>query len=143
MADKDKIIKYLNKAYEITKIKDKLEREYEQKQKEVGAINVSYNEIKSNNNKSKVENKAIELIKLKKDIELYNIKIIEVKKNTACVIDKLEDETLKSLLRLRYLEFKKWKDIMYILHYSEQHIHRLHNKVLKEIDKIIKDVSVC
>ena len=143
MRDKDKIVKYLNRAYKLIKRKRILEREYEQKQREVGNINISYDEIKTNAINSKVENKAIELIKLKKDIDVHNVKIEEVKREISCVVDKLEDETLKNLLRLRYLEFKKWREIEYILNYSEQHIHRLHNKALKEINKIIKDVSIC
>ena len=144
MKDKYKDIKkYLNRAYDLTQTRDKLEREYEKKQKEVGNISVSNSEIKSNKIVSNVENKAIELISLKNNIDLHNIKIEELKKEISCVISRVEDENLRDLLRLRYLEFRKWVDIAYILHYSEQHIHRLHNKALKEINKILKDVSLC
>ena len=141
MADKqEEIKKYLSRAYTLTKRKGILEREYKQKRKEVGNISISYDEIKSNNNNSMVENKVIELIKLKKDIDVHNIKIDEVKKEISCIIDKLEDETLRNLLRLRYLEFKKWEDIAYILNYTERHIRRKHNEALKEINKLINYV---
>ena len=140
MKDKYKDIKrYLNKAYQLTQTRDKLEREYEKKQKEVGNISVSNSEIKSNKIVSNVENKAIELISLKNNIDLHNIKIEELKKEISCVISRVEDENLRDLLRLRYLEFRKWEDIAYILHYSRANIFILHNKALKKVDEILKD----
>ena len=135
---KEKIIKYLNRAYELTKIKQRLEREYNQKLKEMDSISVSWDEIRASSIASKVENKALDLVSLKKDIDLHNLKIQEVKREIACVIDKLEDDTLKNLLRLRYLEFRKWEDIMYILNYSRRYIFKLHNKAIEEISKILK-----
>ena len=145
MTDRQKkdLIEYLNRAFKLTKIKQRLEREYKQKLKEMDSISVSCEEIKVSRITSKVENKAIDLVSLKKDIDLHNVKIEEVKSEISCVIDKLEDDTLKNLLRLRYLEFRKWREVEYILNYSEQHIHRLHNKALKEINKFLKDVSLC
>ena len=144
MSDKYKDIKkYLNRAYKCTRKKEMLEREYKQKQREVDNISVCYDEIKTNNINSKVESKALELIKLKNDIDLHNIEIDSLRKEIEGVIDKVDDDNLKTLLRLRYLEFKKWRTIEYILNYSEQHIHRLHNKALKEVNKILKDVSIC
>ncbi len=107
--EKYKIKNYLNKAYRLTKIKEMLEREYFQKQKEIDSITVSDSEIRSNNIISKVENKVLDLVSLKKDIDLHSLKINEVKKEIENVIDKLEDETLKKLLKLRYLEFRKWR----------------------------------
>ena len=139
MTDRQKkdLIKYLNRAFKPTKIKQRLEREYKQKLKEIDSISVSCEEIKASSIASKVENKAIDLVSLKKDIDLHNVKIEELKMEISCVIDKLEDDTLKNLLRLRYLEFRKWEDIAYILNYTIRHTHRKHNKALKEIFKIL------
>lgn len=135
MINKQIIIEYLNRAYELTKIKQRLEREYEQKQKEVGSISINNSEIKRSKIISKVENKALDLVSLEKGIDLHNVKIEEVKREISCVIDKIEDDTLKILLRLRYLEFKKWEDIAYILNYTKRHIHRKHIEALEEILK--------
>ena len=144
MSDKYKDIKkYLNRAYKCTRKKEMLEREYKQKQREVGSIRICYDEIKTNLINSKVEDKALELIRLKNDVDLHNIEIDRIRKEIEGVIDKINDDNLKTLLRLRYLEVKKWRTIEHILNYSEQHIHRLHNKALKEVNKILKDVSVC
>ena len=141
MSDKYKDIKkYLNRAYKCTRKKEMLEREYKQKQREVDNISVCYDEIKTNNINSKVESKALELIKLKNDIDLHNIEIDRLRKEIECVIDKLEDENHKKILKLRYLEYRKWRSIAEILGYTERHTGRLYNKALEEIEKIIKDV---
>ena len=130
------IKRYLNRAYKCTRKKEMLEREYKQKQKEVGNISVCYDEIKTNNINSKVENKALELIRLKNDIDLHNIEIDRLRKDIEGVIDKVDDDNLKTLLRLRYLEFKKWGDIAYILYYTKRHTYRKVNEALKEISSI-------
>lgn len=137
MKDKYKDIKkYLNRAYWLTQTRDKLEREYEKKQKEVGNISVSNSEIKSNKIVSNVENKAIELISLKNNIDLHNIKIEELKKEISCIISRVEDENLRDLLRLRYLEFRKWEDIAYILHYSRRNVFYARDRALRKVAKI-------
>ena len=140
MKDKYKDIKkYLNRAYWLTQTRDKLEREYEKKQKEVGNISVSNSEIKSNKIVSNVENKAIDLFNLEEKIKSHNIEIDEARKEIADIINQIEEENLRDVLRLRYLEFRKWEDIAYILHYSRANIFILHNKALKKVDEILKD----
>ncbi len=124
------IKKYLNRAYKYTKVKEALEREYEQ---EIDSLRDD--EIKGKG--IKVENKTIKLIGIKKDIELYNIKLISIKKDIAYIINKLQDEILKKLLSLRYLKFKKWEDIAHILNYSHKYVFKLHNKCLIEIAQYI------
>lgn len=126
---------YLNQVYRIEKMLKMLEREYNQKVKEIDNISISNSEIKLNSVSSKVENKVIELLALENDIKECKIKKEVAIDEISKVIDKIEDEVLKRLLKLRYLEFRKWDSIAEILKYSEQHTHRLHNKALKIIDK--------
>ena len=138
MKDKYKDIKkYLNRVYWLTQTRDKLEREYEKKQKEVGNISVSNSEIKSNKIISNVENKAIDLFNLEEKIKSHNIEIDEARKEIADIINQIEEENLRDVLRLRYLEFRKWEDIAYILHYSSRHTRRKHNEALREVEKIL------
>lgn len=126
---------YLNQVYRIEKMLKMLEREYNQKVKEIDNISISNSEIKLISIASKVENKVIELLALENDIKECKIKKEVAIDEISKVIDKVDDETLKKLLKLRYLEFRKWDSIAEILNYSEQHTHRLHNKALKIIDK--------
>ena len=140
MKDKYKDIKkYLNRAYELTKTREKLEREYKKKREEVGSISVSNTEIKGNSIVSNVENKAIDLFNLEEKIKSHNIEIDEARKEIAAIINQIEEENLRDVLRLRYLEFRKWEDIAYILNYSRANIFILHNKALKKVDEILKD----
>ena len=140
MKDKYKDIKkYLNRAYELTKTREKLEREYKKKREEVGSISVSNTEIKGNSIVSNVENKAIDLFNLEEKIKSHNIEIDEARKEIADIINQIKEENLTDVLRLRYLEFRKWEDIAYILNYSRANIFILHNKALKKVDEILKD----
>lgn len=45
-------------------------------------------------------------------------------------VEGLPDGNGKQLLRLRYIEGKKWSDISEEMCYSEQHLHRIHQKAL-------------
>ena len=130
---------YLNQVYRIEKMLKMLEREYNQKVKEIDNISISNSEIKLNSVSSKVENKVIELLALENDIKEYKIKKEVSIDEISRVIDKVDDEILKKLLKLRYLEFKKWEDIAYILGYSNKHVFKLHNQALKYIEKFLKD----
>ncbi len=48
-------------------------------------------------------------------------------------VERLADGNAKQLLRLRYIEGKKWCDISEEMCYSEQHLHRIHKKALGQI----------
>ena len=127
---------YLNQVYRIEKMLKMLEREYNQKVKEIDNISIRNSEIKLNSVSSKVENKVIELLALENDIKECKIKKEVAIDEISKVIDKIEDETLKKLLKLRYLELKKWEDMAYILNYTKRHTHRKHNEALRKLAKI-------
>lgn len=66
----------------------------------------------------------------KEEIEINNL------------IDALELKE-QQLIRLRYIDCKKWEDICYIMNYSWMHIHRLHGKILAKLEVTTKDVTEC
>ena len=127
---------YLNQVYRIEKMLKMLEREYNQKVKEIDNISISNSEIKLSSVASKVENKVIELLALENDIKECKIKKEVAIDEISRIIDKVDDETLKKLLKLRYLEFRKWESIAYILNYTKRHTHRKHNEALRKLAKI-------
>ena len=49
------------------------------------------------------------------------------------VIEGLEDETERRLMRKRYIQGLQWEDICVDLHYEWAQIHRIHARVLKRI----------
>lgn len=72
------------------------------------------------------------LISIDEDI----IKLIMLQKNALTLINKLEDDTLKAVLLLRYVHEKKWADIAEAIHCTPSYAHRLHNKALKILDQL-------
>lgn len=44
----------------------------------------------------------------------------------------------QKLIRLRYIDCKKWEDICYIMNYSWMHIHRLHGNILSKLEHDIE-----
>lgn len=53
------------------------------------------------------------------------------------MISKLELNEQK-LIRLRYIDCKKWEDICYVMNYSWMQIHRLHGKILAKLEHDIE-----
>ncbi|MDE6182697.1 MAG: hypothetical protein K2F59_05795 [Eubacteriales bacterium] len=128
MVDLDSIRKY-NKMINI------LQKELNQKRKEIDAMNTTYNEIRANIINSMTEDKVVKIVEIEEDIQSYKLKrdkaIVEIKE----IINKIDDEVLRKLMELRYIDCMKWEKIEKILGYSRQHINRLNKKALKYISK--------
>jgi DNA-directed RNA polymerase specialized sigma subunit len=56
--------------------------------------------------------------------------LVDLKTEIVRLIKKVEDSELQTVLELRYLCFKTWKQISDEMGYSEQHIYRLHGRAL-------------
>ena len=65
-------------------------------------------------------------------------RLISVKCETLAVIDQVEDSSLRTLLVHRYINFEHWEQIAVDMHYSYQHICRLHGQALQKIKDVIK-----
>lgn len=48
-------------------------------------------------------------------------------------ISRISDKKESELLRLRYIDGKKWSEIAEEMLYSEQHIHRIHQKAIEKL----------
>ena len=58
---------------------------------------------------------------------------LETRKKIETAINGVEDEKLKELLLLKYIDCKTWEEVSEEMRYSNQHIYELHNKALKII----------
>ena len=67
-------------------------------------------------------------------------KLIDVKREINSAINELHDWRLRSVMFERYLANKKWEEIAVELHFSYQHVCRLHGRALIELGVILKDV---
>jgi len=83
---------------------------------------------------SRVEDCVIKIIALENEIKEDILKLIALKRDITKKIDSVEDHDLSLLLRLRYINRKKWNKIAEEMHYSYVHvIHNLHPKAIAAI----------
>ena len=76
------------------------------------------------------------LIQIEELIELYNEKqsnLIKQQTKIENCIDKLDNALERNIMRLRYLESKKWEKICVEVNYSWENVHRIHRKILSKI----------
>lgn len=75
-------------------------------------------------------------------------KLCEIESKYIDMIGKLAEEELEinelintldlkeqRLIRLRYVDCKKWEDICYIMNYSWRAVHKLHSNILVKLEK--------
>jgi len=67
---------------------------------------------------------------INRDIDI----LVDLKREFVSVIRKIDNTEYQTLLELRYLCFKTWEQIAVDMGYSLQHIFRIHDKALKEIN---------
>lgn len=59
-------------------------------------------------------------------------------KEISDVIDRVEDQRHRELLRYRYIDGMKWEEICFVMHYSWQHLHRIHAGALQDVYEIMR-----
>mgnify|MGYP001427493037 CR=1 FL=1 len=59
--------------------------------------------------------------------------LLDVKAEIEQAIDRVEDDTLRLLLRLRYMKGMTWERIALEMHYSYMHVCRLHRLALQKV----------
>lgn len=85
-------------------------------------------------------NKEIDFEREKTKQSLERIEQLEKeKKRIFDIISAIDNPTYKSILYKRYVQGMKWEDIEIDLNYAGQHLHRLHNEAVKEVNKIRKE----
>ena len=87
---------------------------------------------------SKVERAVLKIIEvedsLKRDVE----DLVELKKEIMHTIHSVSDVELQTLLEKRYLCFLSWEKIAVDMHYSIQHIFRMHDQALSCVSTIMR-----
>ena len=90
-------------------------------------------------NNNFMEDVVIKIVDLEKEITAEMERMVELKKEIAEVIGRVEDPALQTLLELRYLCYRDWPEIMSEMYYSKTSVHRLHQKALEKIMQILTD----
>ncbi|MDU3457175.1 MAG: hypothetical protein E7F47_04670 [Peptoniphilus harei] len=89
-----------------------------------------------NRGSSKLEDTIVKIIDLQEEINRDIDKLVDLKKEIVRTIKKIEDKELQVVLEKRYLCFESWEKIAVEMNYDIRHIHRLHNRGLKEISSL-------
>lgn len=78
--------------------------------------------------------KAVDkLIEKQKETNAKIDELVAAKEEIDAAIDTVQDATLRTLLRYRYICGLTWEEIAVKMHYSYMHICRLHGKALMQV----------
>lgn len=137
---------YLQQAYLLDeKINSRL-RELEQLRRleaSVQGVDLTRERVQcSRRFRSQVENIAQKIIDLEQRINSEIDRLLELKLEIRKVIESVDNETEQLLLRLRYIEYKRWDEIAEIMGYSKRQATRLHGYALQKI-KLSLNVPKC
>ena len=78
----------------------------------------------------KIENCVLRIVELETKNKETLVALVEAKEAALEIIETLPDARLQSLLRKRYLSYKKWEEIAVELKCSYRRVHQLHSKAL-------------
>ena len=90
-----------------------------------------------NHGASKVESCVMKIIEVQEGLQDDINALVELKKEIMATIHAVEDVELQTLLEKRYLCFLSWERIAVEMHYSIQHIYRMHETALDAVTEIL------
>ena len=101
---------------------------------------VIYSDMPRNPNRgsSNVERCMLRIIDLEESLKLDVEDLVELKKEIMATIHAVSDVELQTLLEKRYLCFLSWERIAVEMHYSIQHIYRMHDAALSCVTTIMR-----
>lgn len=91
-----------------------------------------------NHGESKVERCVMKIIEVQEGLKDDIDSLVELKKEIMATIHAVEDVELQTLLEKRYLCFLSWEKIAVEMHYSIQHIYRMHDEALSAVTEILE-----
>ena len=101
---------------------------------------IVYNDIPCNPNHSgsKTERTILRIIEVEESLKRDVDNLVALKNEIMATIYAVDDMELQALLEKRYLCSLTWEQIAIEMHYSIQHIFRMHNKALSCVDTIMR-----
>ena len=101
---------------------------------------IVYSDMPRNPNRggSKIERAVLKIIKVEESLKHDVENLVELKKEIMATIRAVSDVELQTLLEKRYLCFLSWEKIAVEMHYSIQHIYRMHDTALACVAAIMR-----
>ena len=79
----------------------------------------------------------MKILELQESLQTDIDRLVELKKEIMGTVKAVEDVELQALLEKRYLCFLSWEKIAVDMHYSIQHIYRMHDTALAAVEEIL------
>lgn len=127
---------YLSQAYRIDqRINSKLEQIVSLRELATKATStLSDTPPSGSRNIHSMEGIILKMVDLENEINKDIDTLVDLKREFVFIIKKINNPEYQTLLELRYLCFKTWEQIAVEMGYSLQHIFRIHDKALKNIN---------
>ena len=95
------------------------------------------NPVSGGGNDNFFEDVIIRIVDMEREISEEINRLVELKNEITGVINQVGDPEWQTLLELRYLCYKDWPEIINTMNRGKTTIHRMHNKAMEKIEKII------
>ena len=133
------IKQYLSKAHSLNqRINDKLSQK-ENIKCQTMKITASYSDSKvgSTKQKSPMENAIVRMVMLEQEINNDIDILYSLKTEIELLVLEIEDPLYRAIINQRYIKNKSWDEIAEVLGYQVRWVLKLHNRALKEAEKIM------
>lgn len=129
--DKIKYLRgYRNNEREIERLREEIVQAKALSKK----VTVSFDGVGGSNGEDKLQVAVERIISLQNGLTAQVIRRVNLRKGIECAIQTVDDERLQQLLKYRYINGLTWESIAVCMHYSWQHLHKLHRKALDAIE---------
>jgi len=88
-------------------------------------------------NVTRMEDIIVKIIALEDEINVDIDTLVDLQRKITDIIKRVSNPEYQILLELRYLCFENWEQVAGEMHYSVQHVYRLHDKALREIAMLL------
>ena len=90
-----------------------------------------------NRNTSRMEETIAKIIDLESEIDRDMDALVDLKREIMRVVNSIESAEYRTILEMRYLQFKKWEQIALQMSTDLRWVYRMHGRALNEVQKII------
>ena len=131
---------YLRQAWNIDqRIKDKLDQVARLKEMTMNVTSViSDMPRNATPNPQKMEDAVLRLAEMESEIDADIGRLVNLKIEIMQTIWRVEDTNCRTLLEMRYINFKSWEEIETAMGITVRWLHRLHAKALRLVGEFTK-----
>ena len=84
-----------------------------------------------------MEETVVKIIDLENEIDRDIDALVNLKREIMRVVNRIEPAEYRTILEMRYLQFKKWEQIALLMSTDLRWVYRMHGRALNEVQKII------